>query len=279
MKWNGQDMEREGAGLVEGTDLAFVWRKWGKPWETSVRLGCLRSVIRILQLPNTKLQLSIRSWRIATRNSTWLVSSYQSTRRYIAEDSNVSFLCPKNLQHRCLTCLSSHIKKVLWCSCLPEVRCTDGGFVVTPERVVEKRWELRITLATDRPTSHVPEHCHSHGIFIVYEANNWREFGVRFSSAIGLVLFRSRVSNYWPRVSKKAPHIFTYTWRSSCLETMDTFFEFCLPFHTRNVDFHIDSILQCLLGVASSGFVQSTSSWFTLFTSKDMLLPVAVAFT
>jgi len=44
--------------------------------------------------------------------------------------------------------------------------------VVTPERVVEKRWVLRITRATDRRTSHVPEHCHSRGIFIVYEANN-----------------------------------------------------------------------------------------------------------
>lgn len=86
------------------------------------------------------------------------------------------------------------------------------------------------------------------GLTSYTKLNNWREFGVCFSPTVGLVLFRSRVSNCWPRLSKKAPHhlrIFTYTWRSSCLETLDIFFEFCLPFHTRNSGFHIDSILQC----------------------------------
>jgi len=47
-----------------------------------------------------------------------------------------------------------------------------GGGGMTPERVFAKRSMLHITRATDRPTSRVPEHCRSHGIFIVYEANN-----------------------------------------------------------------------------------------------------------
>ena len=42
--------------------------------------------------------------------------------------------------------------------------------VVMPERVFEKGSVLRITRATDRPTSHVPEHCRSRRADVVYEA-------------------------------------------------------------------------------------------------------------
>jgi hypothetical protein len=64
--------------------------------------------------------------------------------------------------------------------------------VTLKEYVFEKNG---ITRATARPTNHVPEYVCSRGIFIAYEANNCREFGVSFSPAVELVLFRSRVSN------------------------------------------------------------------------------------